>query len=462
MAPRRTDPAEGTGATPPDTGDPDGGSERVVRRAPFSSNPEVGARGQRTQQRILEAALQLFGEEGYHRCSIDRITARAGCSRASFYQYFSGKEAVFQQLTGQVARQLRASTEALDLLTPDEAGWVALRAWLARHAEIYRRYEPAFHEYPAAAQTDETVATGSARWQERNIARFHARIVTTTLPPRQLDPVITLLQETVNRTLGMAGILRSATPGDHPEDRVIDALADVLHRSLFGLDAEVNVHPPSSRRPRALPFDAVVRDALRRDEPAEDVRDGAQQTLLALMKGGRDVFVQLGYHRVRVDDVVEAAGVSHGAFYRYFENKDQLARVLTTQAMRSVSVVLEEIPTEAGLRRRIGPDRLAPVAPSLQPDAVRRGRDAPGVGGRVVAGRRDPGVLGAGVGLGPADDGRLPAAPRVRRRGHRGARAAGPAERVRHAATTTGRRRRDRPHRPAGLPGPLTTPARPR
>ena len=49
----------------------------VVRRAPFSDNPRVGARGQRTQQRILDAALRAFGEQGYHGCSIERITSLA-------------------------------------------------------------------------------------------------------------------------------------------------------------------------------------------------------------------------------------------------------------------------------------------------------------------------------------------------------------------------------------------------
>src|SRR4051794_10958669 len=64
----------------------------AIRRAPFSDNPTVGVRGQRTQQRILDAALRVFGDDGYHQCSIDRIAKRAGCSRVSFYQYFSGKE----------------------------------------------------------------------------------------------------------------------------------------------------------------------------------------------------------------------------------------------------------------------------------------------------------------------------------------------------------------------------------
>ena len=38
----------------------DGGPADVVRRAPFADNPHVGARGQRTQQRILDAALEAF------------------------------------------------------------------------------------------------------------------------------------------------------------------------------------------------------------------------------------------------------------------------------------------------------------------------------------------------------------------------------------------------------------------
>src|SRR5690242_12985719 len=124
---------------------PDGAEPgSVVRRAPFSDNPTVGARGQRTQQRILDAALRVFGEEGYHQTSIDRVAKRAGCSRVSFYQYFSSKEDVFRHLTGQVARQIYASTEALDPLTPDADGWASLHGWVERYCDIYERYEPVF------------------------------------------------------------------------------------------------------------------------------------------------------------------------------------------------------------------------------------------------------------------------------------------------------------------------------
>ena len=148
MAPPQSDP-EGSASTaavdarPVDDARPDvdarpdgDGADVVVRRAPFSDNPRVGARGQRTQQRIIDAAVRVFGDEGYHQCGVARITELAGCSRASFYQYFSGKEDVFRHLAGQVARQLSASTEALGLVTPDAEGWRAIRSWVARYAEV--------------------------------------------------------------------------------------------------------------------------------------------------------------------------------------------------------------------------------------------------------------------------------------------------------------------------------------
>jgi AcrR family transcriptional regulator len=331
----------------------------VVRRAPFADSPHVGARGQRTQQRILDAALQGFGETGYDACSIDSIAARAGCSRAAFYQYFSSKEDVFRHLSGQVARQLDASTEALETLSPDAAGWLALRAWVARHSAIYERYEPVFHAFQAASESDAAVASGSVRWGERSVSRIRSRIVDTPLRARELDPVIMQLLECVTRTHDVAGLLRSAAPGHYPDDRVCDALADVAHRTLFGLRQGVNAHPPAPRRPPVLHFDPVVRDAFARGASPPDLTASGRRTWEALLEAGRKTFAERGYHRTRIGDVTEAAGVSRAAFYRYFEDKDQLARVLTTRALQVVSRVLAELPAAAldgdaagkGLRR---------------------------------------------------------------------------------------------------------------
>ncbi|HYU38465.1 MAG TPA: TetR/AcrR family transcriptional regulator [Acidimicrobiia bacterium] len=315
------------------------GAVAVVRRAPFSDNPRVGARGQRTQQRILDAALRAFGEDGYHGCSIDRITKLARCSRVSFYQYFASKEDVFGHLAGQVARQLSASTETLDPLTPAPSGWTALRAWVTRYAEIHARYEPVFN----ALANDDALAAVAARTGEETIARIHSRVATTTLPPRQLDPVIRLLLECLNHTLDVAGILRSVEPVAYPSERVEGAVTDVLHRTLFGLHTDVNVHPPDGLLPPALRFDPAMLELLQGDAALEPSASG-NRAFEAVLASGRDVFVTRGYHNTRVDDLAAAAGVSHGAFYRYFRNKDELARILTARAMRAIGATVLEIP----------------------------------------------------------------------------------------------------------------------
>ena len=318
----------------------------MLRRAPFSDNPRVGVRGQRAQQRILDAALQVFGEEGYHDCGVIRITEVAGCSRAAFYQYFSSKEDVFRHLAGQVARQLTASAEALAPITPDDDGWQSLRAWVGRHGEIYDRYEPVFRAFQAAAESDEAIATGADRIAERNVAVVRSKLARTTLPSRHVDPTIALLTECLSRSHHVAGVIEHAVPpSSYSRTRVDHALTDIAHRTLCGFDPDVNVHPPPRMPPPLVP----VRPRLADDLLAEESTNGGlspagARTLAALLDAGHQVLVSRGYHGTRVDDIAAAAGVSHGAFYRYFENKHQMIRVLALRAMRKVSSAFVDIP----------------------------------------------------------------------------------------------------------------------
>jgi AcrR family transcriptional regulator len=87
-----------------------------------------------------------------------------------------------------------------------------------------------------------------------------------------------------------------------------------------------------------------MQDLFRTDGDDPQLSAAGARTLEALVQAGREVFIRRGYHSTRVDDIVEAAGVSHGAFYRYFDNKDELAHVVAVRAMRGVSTAFVEIP----------------------------------------------------------------------------------------------------------------------
>jgi AcrR family transcriptional regulator len=324
-------------------GSGDGAPATPVRRAPFADNPTVGMRGLRTQQRILDAALEVFAELGYERSTIDRIAQVAGCSRVSTYQYFSGKDDVFRHLAGQVARQLRASAEALEPVTPDAAGWAALRAWVARYGDIYARYEPVFRAFGTAAESDATLAGGSVRAGERNIALFQSKVSTTALPPRQLDPAVSLLLAGATRSLDFASILRMALPDAYPRERIEDAIADVVHRALFGLRRGVNVRDQALGPAPSLRIGAVLGDVFRHAARLEqESSQPGRRALASLLDVGHDVVVRCGYRGTRVDDVVAAAGMSHGAFYRYFENKDEFVRIVAVRALGAISTALGE------------------------------------------------------------------------------------------------------------------------
>jgi TetR/AcrR family transcriptional repressor of mexJK operon len=55
--------------------------------------PDPGLRA-----RIVDAAIEMVGEVGLTRLSMDDLAARAGSSRASLYRLFPGKDALFREL----------------------------------------------------------------------------------------------------------------------------------------------------------------------------------------------------------------------------------------------------------------------------------------------------------------------------------------------------------------------------
>ena len=52
-----------------------------------------------------------------------------------------------------------------------------------------------------------------------------------------------------------------------------------------------------------------------------------------LLRAGREVFEQRGFHAARIDDIVRRAKTSHGTFYLYFSNKEDLFKALAIDAM---------------------------------------------------------------------------------------------------------------------------------
>jgi AcrR family transcriptional regulator len=96
--------------------------------------------------------------------------------------------------------------------------------------------------------------------------------------------------------------------------------------------------------------------------PAQGRELGTQgrQTIRRLLEAGLVEFDEKGFQAVRVDDVVRRARTSHGTFYLYFANKDDLFRTLLLDALYDMETITDDFPVvtsnEAGraaLRRWI-------------------------------------------------------------------------------------------------------------
>jgi AcrR family transcriptional regulator len=62
-----------------------------------------------------------------------------------------------------------------------------------------------------------------------------------------------------------------------------------------------------------------------------------------LFDAGMRVFAERGYHAARVDDIVRAANTSHGTFYLYFTNKEDLLRALAVECAEELKKLADGI-----------------------------------------------------------------------------------------------------------------------
>ena len=67
------------------------------------------ADGQRTRQAILDAALDLFAEKGFFGTSLRDVAGAVGVRESALYNYFPGKDALFDALLTAAAALRRSS-----------------------------------------------------------------------------------------------------------------------------------------------------------------------------------------------------------------------------------------------------------------------------------------------------------------------------------------------------------------
>lgn len=97
----------------------------------------------------------------------------------------------------------------------------------------------------------------------------------------------------------------------------------------------------------------AVSDPSTGGSPAQErkLRAQGRRTLARLLEAGLEVLASKSFREMRVDDICERAGVSHGTFYLYFANKAELFDALAREVgdeMRELVDALGPVATGAG------------------------------------------------------------------------------------------------------------------
>jgi AcrR family transcriptional regulator len=145
-----------------------------------STSAQLGLRQRRvrdTRRRILAAARELFGEEGFHRASLEDIAARAEVVRPTIYRHFGSKLGLLQALVSDAEQRAGIERVFAAMESPDAAE--AVRAMLSELCRFWAAEEQLFRQVVGLAAIDpeaRQVIEGKDASRRRDMKRLAERL----------------------------------------------------------------------------------------------------------------------------------------------------------------------------------------------------------------------------------------------------------------------------------------------
>ncbi len=314
-------------------------SDAFERRNSYGpTSPTIGERGAQTRQQIVESALGCFAKIGFHTTSVDDIATAADVSRATLYQYFESKQAIFIELMDEAGDALMRVTRRLGAIGPTPEGFDNLHWWLGEWNWVFERYATLFVEWANVASPKAPLRPRVTSYVDRHAEQFGESLAAAGYPVRDQHTAAIVVLGLLNRYHYINHVYRPGLTNTQLVDNIATALQlflfpDTPHEFLragpqSALGRQHRVAPSPS--PDAM--GPLAHLAARTDiEPLTgrfDLSDQAHQTMRNLLDAGSAVFADSGFDGASIDAIVKKAGVARGTYYRYFTDKLDLLRYL--------------------------------------------------------------------------------------------------------------------------------------
>jgi AcrR family transcriptional regulator len=324
-------------------------TKEPMRRTSYGANsPVVGVRGERTRALLVNTALPLFEQQGFHATSIEEIARAAKVSRATFYQYFESKEALFAELLEECGAALLRVIRRLGVLGPNGEGFDNLHWWLGEWAWVYDKYAPMFVEW---ANID-TPQSGIRSMVTRFVASYDSRIA------ERLDASGLVGLETRDAAVALTAVVhrfnylrhRGITLGRSDTD-LLDNLSVIMQLLLFPktptsvfqdvLSRQSEPHPVVRQSWPPPTFDPVAPSG--RGVRIAGLGPRPAATVQKMLDAGAACLAERGYYETSVDDIVATAELARGTFYKYFDEKLDLLVELSQECARQTLVLSAQL-----------------------------------------------------------------------------------------------------------------------
>lgn len=240
-----------------------------------------------TKKRLLTSAVRLFAGSWYSSVSVAEICRASGLSNGIFYRYFPNKEVLVKDILEDVILQIANALEGVS--------GSSLRERLASMTEILVRFST---DHPDLITV---FREGQYRYfeYERRLTEMYQRVLSKALGRAVGIP---------EYLVAVGGIRFAAIRAALQGMRVsVPALADIMAHGAF----------------RNMDWDPDRVFGITITPPAISMPDSTRDRL---MKAGKRLFGERGYHSVNIHEITDAANLSVGTFYKHFESKEVFFR----------------------------------------------------------------------------------------------------------------------------------------
>ncbi len=282
----------------------------MERRIPKSS------KGESTWRDIYESARKSFLNTGYHKTSVVKISKAAKVSSATFYQYFSSKEEIFdiilQSFQTEIQNLFNDSYKREDSMEEN------LRRMVEGFCEITYKFKSEFKAYREAEFTN-VVET----------AKFHGiflNFISKTIGKKAKKEDLVHFWFIIGPLLYLS-IYWVLWNDKKVPDSDIEGLIDFY---LNGISPEK--------------YEFVFSDlSLNDNDKSNEIKlDESERTKKKILRAAEILFGKKGYNNTTIHELCSECGCSVGAFYLYFDSKKEVLESLERESSHSLRLFLKK------------------------------------------------------------------------------------------------------------------------